>query len=159
MTHILDQQRQPENELEAHTRESARFSVDGIIAIRETIDGTTVISAQINAVDPSALPELAEQIGAKIATGIVVLDVASNGLVGFVSKDLQKKFHAGNIKKKVAESSVEVAWAPGICTSWRQGRRKDRSGFTGRVQYRGWRLEPDHFGLWSKCKNDSLACW
>ena len=49
---------------------------------------------------------LAEQIGAKIASGIVVLGVASNGkvsLVGVVSKDLQKKFHAGNIIKKVAE--------------------------------------------------------
>jgi alanyl-tRNA synthetase len=49
---------------------------------------------------------MAEQTGAKIATGIVVLGVASNGkvaLVGFVSKDLQKKFHAGNIIKKVAE--------------------------------------------------------
>jgi alanyl-tRNA synthetase len=85
---------------------SARSGIDSIIASQKTIGGTTVISAQVNGVDPSVLRELAEQIGAKIASGIVVPDVASNGkvaLVGFVSKDLQKKFHAGNIIKKVAE--------------------------------------------------------
>jgi hypothetical protein len=47
--------------------------------------------------------------GAKIATGIVVLGVASDGPVVYVCKDLQMKFRAGNIKKKVAESSAEVA--------------------------------------------------
>jgi alanyl-tRNA synthetase len=49
---------------------------------------------------------MAEQTGAKIATGIVVLGVASNGkeaLVGSVSMDLQRNYHAGNIIKKVAE--------------------------------------------------------
>jgi alanyl-tRNA synthetase len=49
---------------------------------------------------------LIEHIGAKIASGVVVLGVASSGkvaLVGFVSKDLQKKFHAGNTIKKVAK--------------------------------------------------------
>jgi alanyl-tRNA synthetase len=103
---MLDQQRQLENELEALKLKSARSGIDGIIASQKTIDGTTVISSQVNGVDPSVLRELAEQIGAKIVSGIVVLGVASNGkvaLVGFVSKDLQKKFHAGNIIKKVAE--------------------------------------------------------
>jgi alanyl-tRNA synthetase len=70
------------------------------------LDGTTVMSAQVNGVDPSVLRELAEQIGAKIASGIFVLGIASGGkaaLVGLVSKDLQEKFHAGKIIKKVAE--------------------------------------------------------
>ena len=49
---------------------------------------------------------MAEQTGAKIATGIVVLGIASNGkvaLVGSVSIGLQRNYHAGNIIKKVAE--------------------------------------------------------
>jgi alanyl-tRNA synthetase len=106
VTRILDQQRQLENELEALKLKSARSGIDTIIASQKSIDGTTVVSAQVNGVDPSVLRELAEQIGAKIASGIVVLGVASGGkvsLVGFVSKDLQKRFHAGNIIKKVAE--------------------------------------------------------
>ena len=103
---ILDQQRQLEHELEALKMKSARSRIDELIAGRKTIDGTTVVSAKAEGVEPSILRELAEQIGVKIASGVVVLGVASNdkvSLVGFVSKDLQKKFHAGNIIKKVAE--------------------------------------------------------
>jgi alanyl-tRNA synthetase len=52
------------------------------------------------------LRELAENAGAKIGTGVVVLGLASNGkasLVAVVSEDLQKRLHAGKIIKKVAE--------------------------------------------------------
>jgi len=106
VTRILDQQRQLEIELEALKLKSALLGIDSIIASQKSIGGTTVISAQINGVDSSVLRELAEQIGANIASGIVVLGVASSGkatLVSFVSKDLQQRFHAGNIIKKVAE--------------------------------------------------------
>jgi alanyl-tRNA synthetase len=56
-------------------------------------------------VDAAVLRELAEQAGRKMASGVVVLALASEGkvtLVGTVSSDLQKKLHAGNIIKKVA---------------------------------------------------------
>ena len=49
---------------------------------------------------------MAEQTAAKIASGVVVLGIASDGkvsLVGVVSKDLQNRLHAGNIIKKVAQ--------------------------------------------------------
>jgi len=85
---------------------SAQARIDELITGRKSIDGTTVESAQVDGVDPSVLRELAEQIGTKIASGVVVLGVASNGKVGlvsFVSKDLQKRFRAGNITKKVVE--------------------------------------------------------
>ena len=52
------------------------------------------------------LRELAENAGAKIGSGVVVLGLASNGkasLVAVVSKDLQKRLHAGKIIKRVAE--------------------------------------------------------
>jgi alanyl-tRNA synthetase len=48
---------------------------------------------------------LAEQAGAKMTSGVVVLALASEGkvtLVGTVSRDLQNRLHAGNIIKKVA---------------------------------------------------------
>jgi len=103
---ILEQQRQLEHELEAVKMKSAQARIDELITGRKSIDGTTVVSAQVDGVDPSVLRELAEQIGTKIASGVVVLGVASNGKVGlvsFVSKDLQKRFRAGNITKKVVE--------------------------------------------------------
>jgi alanyl-tRNA synthetase len=92
--------------VEALKLASARSRIGEFIAQQKSIDGTIVISARVDGVDPSVLRELAEQIGAKISSGVVVLGVASNGkvaLVGFVSKVLQKKLHAGHIMKKVAE--------------------------------------------------------
>ena len=52
------------------------------------------------------LRELAENTGAKIGSGVVVLGLASNGkasLVAVVSPDMQKRLHAGKIIKRVAE--------------------------------------------------------
>jgi alanyl-tRNA synthetase len=81
MTRILGQLRQLKNELEALKLKSARSGIDGGIASQKTIIGTTVISAQVNGVDPSEPRELAVQIGAEIASGIVVPGVASSGKV------------------------------------------------------------------------------
>jgi alanyl-tRNA synthetase len=106
VSRMLEQQRHLESEVEALKLASARSRIGEFIAQQKSIDGTIVISARVDGVDPSVLRELAEQIGAKISSGVVVLGVASNGkvaLVGFVSKDLQKKLHAGHIMKKVAE--------------------------------------------------------
>ncbi len=106
ISRLLEQQRLLENELESMKLKSARSRIDDLIAGRKTINGTAVVTGHLDGVDPAVLRELAEQIGAKIASGVVVLGVASGGkasLVGFVSKDLQKQFHAGNIIKKVAE--------------------------------------------------------
>ena len=60
---------------------------------------------EVEGVYAAVLRELAEKTGAKMASGVVVLALASEGkvtLVGAVSPDLQKKLHAGNIIKKVA---------------------------------------------------------
>jgi len=106
VTRMMEQQRQLESEVEALKLASARARIGDFISQQKSIDGTTVIAARVDGVDPSVLRELAEQIGTKIVSGVVVLGVASNGkvaLVGFVSKDLQKKLHAGHIMKKVAE--------------------------------------------------------
>ena len=70
------------------------------------ISGIPVISRKVEGVDTSMLRELAENTGAKIGSGVVVLGLASNGkasLVAVVSPDLQKRLHAGKIIKKVAE--------------------------------------------------------
>jgi alanyl-tRNA synthetase len=51
------------------------------------------------------LREIADQLKAKLGSGIVVLASANDGtvsLVASVSKDLTKKFHAGNIIKELA---------------------------------------------------------
>jgi alanyl-tRNA synthetase len=106
ITRLLDQQRQLENELETLKRKAASSQIGDLVASPNNIKGIAVVSKRVEGVDPSMLRELAENTGAKIGSGVVVLGLASNGkasLVAVVSQDLQKRLHAGKIIKKVAE--------------------------------------------------------
>ncbi len=106
ITRLLDQQRQLEGELEALKRKTANSQIGSLVEAPKDVKGVAVISRKVEGVDPSMLRELAENTGAKIGSGVVVLGLASNGkasLVAVVSPDLQKSLHAGKIIKKVAE--------------------------------------------------------
>jgi alanyl-tRNA synthetase len=103
---LIDQQRQLEHEIEALKRKSAGSLMDGILAAKTQVKDVAVIAHRVEGLDPALLRELAENAGAKIGSGVVVLGVASNGKVGLVatvSPDLQKTLHAGKIIKQVAE--------------------------------------------------------
>jgi alanyl-tRNA synthetase len=105
LTRVLEQQRELERELESLQRKAARSQIDDIVASQRAVKGVPVVARKVDVVDPAVLRELAEQTTAKIASGVVVLALASGGrvtLVGAVSPDLRDKLHAGNIIKKVA---------------------------------------------------------
>jgi alanyl-tRNA synthetase len=106
ITRLLDQQRQLEAELDALKRKSANAQIGNLVEAPKEVNGIAVIARKVEGVDASMLRELAENTGAKIGSGVVVLGLASNGkasLVAVVSPDLQKRLHAGKIIKKVAE--------------------------------------------------------
>ncbi len=103
---IIDQQKQLENELEVLKRKAANSQINHMIESPTMVGGVPVISKKVEGVDASMLRDLAENTGAKIGAGVVVLGLASNGkasLVAVVSQDLQKRLHAGKIIKQVAE--------------------------------------------------------
>src|SRR5215475_4525694 len=103
---LLEQQRLLENEVEDLKRKSANSKIGNLVEAPHEIKGVPVISRRVEGVDASMLRELAENAGAKIGSGVVVLGLASNGkasLVAVVSPDLQKRLNAGKIIKKVAE--------------------------------------------------------
>ena len=105
LTRILEQQRELEKELETLKRKTAHSQVDDIVASQKTVQGVAVVARKVEGVDSTVLRELAENTVAKMVSGIVVLALASEGkvsLVCAVSRDLQKKLHAGNIIKRVA---------------------------------------------------------
>jgi alanyl-tRNA synthetase len=105
ISRLLDQQRHLENELEALKRRSAKSQIGSLVETPRDIKGIRVISRKVEGVDASMLRELAENTGAKIGSGVVVLGLASDGkasLVAVVSQDLQKRLHAGKIIKEVA---------------------------------------------------------
>src|SRR5581483_1290032 len=97
---LLDQQRHLENELEALKRKSAKSQIGNLVENPQNVKGIPVISRKVEGVDAGMLRELAENAGAKIGSGVVVLGLASDGkasLVAVVSQDLQKRLHAGKI--------------------------------------------------------------
>jgi len=105
LTRLLEQQRDLEQELDKLKRKAAHSQIDDIVASQTAVKGVSVVSRRVEGVDTPVLRELAERAIAKMASGVVVLALASDGkvtLVGAVSQDLQKKLHAGNIIKKVA---------------------------------------------------------
>jgi alanyl-tRNA synthetase len=105
LTRLLEQQRELEQELDKLKRKAAHSQIDDIVASQTAVKGVSVVSRRIEGVDTPVLRELAERAIAKMASGLVVLALASDGkvtLVGAVSQDLQKRLHAGNIIKKVA---------------------------------------------------------
>ena len=102
---LLDQQRHLENELEALKRKTAKSQIGNLVENPTDVKGIRVISRKVEGVDAGMLRELAENTGAKIGSGVVVLGLASDGkasLVAVVSQDLQKRLHAGKIIKEVA---------------------------------------------------------
>jgi alanyl-tRNA synthetase len=106
ITRLLDQQRSLESELNAIKRKQANSQIGSLAEAPEDVKGVPVIARRVEGVDASMLRELAENTGAKIGSGVVVLGLASDGkasLVAVVSEDLQKRLHAGKIIKKVAE--------------------------------------------------------
>jgi alanyl-tRNA synthetase len=106
ITRLIDQQRLLEGELEALKRKAANAQIGDLAEAPKDVKGVPVVARRVEGIDTSMLRELAENTGAKIGSGVVVLGLASIGkaaLVAVVSPDLQKRLHAGKIIKKVAE--------------------------------------------------------
>jgi alanyl-tRNA synthetase len=105
ITRLMDQQRALENELEGLKRKTAKSQIGNLVENPKTIKDVAVVARRVEGVDASMLRELAENAGAKIGSGVVVLGLASDGkasLVAVVSPDLQKRLNAGKIIKEVA---------------------------------------------------------
>jgi alanyl-tRNA synthetase len=83
------------------TSEKSKALLDNI----KEIKGIKVLSAEVSEVGPDDLRKIWDEIREKLKPGLAVLGSGSDGkayiLVG-VTKDLSKKFHAGNIVKELA---------------------------------------------------------
>ena len=76
-----------------------------LLAQKQVIGGSNVLIAQVDGVDGKQLRDIADQLKDKLGSGIVVLASAGGGnvnLVASVSKEMTKKYHAGNIVKELA---------------------------------------------------------
>ena len=102
---LLERQKELEREINKLRGELEKDRIPDLLAKKQTIGSANVLIAQVDGVDGRQLREIADQLKEKLGSGVVVLASASDGnvnLVATVSKELTKKFHAGNIVKELA---------------------------------------------------------
>ncbi len=97
-----------ERELEKSQASAVRDLAAPLIESARTVDGVKVVAGRVDGLDQKRLRGLADNVRDRIGSGVVV--IASGGdeqaaIVAMVTKDLVKKYHAGNILKAVAQEA------------------------------------------------------
>jgi len=102
---LLDHQKELEKEIEKLRGQFEQDQVRELLAKQRAVDGAKVLISQVDNLDAKQLREIADRLKEKLGSGIVVLASAGAGnvnLVATVTKDLTKRYHAGNIIKELA---------------------------------------------------------
>jgi len=102
---LLDRQKELEKEIEKLRGQFEKDRIPDLLSKKQNVDGASLVISQVDGVDGKQLRDIADQLKEKLGSGVVVLASAGEAnvnLVASVSKDLTKKFHAGNIIKELA---------------------------------------------------------
>ena len=102
---LLAQQRELERKLEKLQRGLAGAQSGDLASHARTVDGIRVLATRVDDLDEKALRELADRLKEKLAPSVVALgttDGTKVTLVATVSKELVKRYHAGNLIKQIA---------------------------------------------------------
>jgi alanyl-tRNA synthetase len=102
---VLKRQKDLEKEVEAlKSRMAAAQAGDLLDQVRQ-IEGVPVLALKVEVADPKGLRDFAVKLQQRLKSGIVVLGAAAGDkamLIALVSKDLTKRFPAGEIIKAIA---------------------------------------------------------
>ncbi|MGA9753845.1 MAG: alanine--tRNA ligase, partial [Desulfobaccales bacterium] len=102
---MLAHQKKLEKDLEALKGRLAATQAKDLLGQARQVDGVQVLALKVDAADPKSLRDFAVKFQDKLKSGIVVLgsDAAEKVmLIALVSKDLVKRFPAGEIIKAIA---------------------------------------------------------
>jgi alanyl-tRNA synthetase len=102
---LLERQKELEREIQKLRGQLEQDQIPELLAKKQSVDGTNFLVSQVDGVDAKQLRDIADQLKEKLGSGVVVLASAgaSNvNLVAFVSPDLTRRYHAGNIIKELA---------------------------------------------------------
>jgi alanyl-tRNA synthetase len=102
---LLSHLKSVEKELEALKNRMAAISAERAESGIRKINGIQVLSTRISADSPAALRDMGDRFRNKLSSGVVVLGSVSGDkamLLAVVTKDLTRRFHAGNIVKEIA---------------------------------------------------------
>ena len=102
---LVAEKKTSEKEIEALKAKIASKSIENIDDDIRMIDGVKVLAKKVKIDNPSQMRDLADKFKAKIGSGVVLLGAESGGkalLTAVVTKDMIKRFHAGQIVKAAA---------------------------------------------------------
>jgi alanyl-tRNA synthetase len=102
---LLDRQKELEKEIEKLRGQFEKDQIPALLAKKQSINGINLLITQVDSVDGKQLREIADQLTEKLGSGVVVLASAGDAnvnLVASVTKELTKRYHAGNIIKELA---------------------------------------------------------
>ncbi len=102
---LVAQQRQLEKQLQQLQSKLVGSQSDDLLSRARRVDGITVVAAEVEGVDDRGLRDLADRLREQIRSGIVVLGTARGAralLLAAVTHDLTRKYHAGEIIKRLA---------------------------------------------------------
>ncbi len=102
---LLKRQKELEKQVEALKGRLATAQAGDLLEQVRQVDGVPVLALQVDAADPKGLREFAVKLQDRLKSGIVVLGSAVGDkamLIALVSKDLTKRFPAGEIIRELA---------------------------------------------------------
>jgi alanyl-tRNA synthetase len=102
---LLERQKELEKEIEKLRGQYEKDQISELFGQKQQVDGAHMVVSRVDGLDARQLRDMADQLKEKLGSGVVILASASDAnvnLVASVSKDLTKKFHAGNIVKELA---------------------------------------------------------
>src|SRR5262249_12807932 len=102
---LVGQQRELEKQLQHLQAKLAGSQTDDLMSRARQIDGVTVLTVEVDGLDDKGLRDLADRLRDQIGSGVVVLGTARGEravLLAAVTRDLTKRFPAGDIIKRVA---------------------------------------------------------
>jgi alanyl-tRNA synthetase len=102
---MISRERLLEKELEKAKVKIAAGSAEGIDDEIKELNGVNLLVKKVSVETPAALRDLADRFRDRIKSGIVALGSEAGDkalLIVVVTNDLTKKYHAGNIVKKIS---------------------------------------------------------
>src|SRR5262249_40924656 len=102
---LLAQSRELERRIEKLQRDQAKSQSGDLAAQARERNGVKVLATRVDGLDDKALRDLADRLKDKLGSSVITLGT-SNGervtLIAAVSKDLTKRYHAGELIKRIA---------------------------------------------------------
>jgi alanyl-tRNA synthetase len=104
---LLERERELEREIERLQKKLVTGGDRDLTADAKDVGGVRLLGARVDLGDPKALRELADQLRDRLAPAVVLLGTEAKGgkvlLACSVSKEINDRYHAGDIVKRAAE--------------------------------------------------------